>query len=256
MGNLYALELYSVRRELQQDLWGTLRKVKKMGYEAVEFFGHFTRTAQELRAALDETGLYCCGWHTPWEYVRENNLLSTITYNKIIGNTDIVVPGLPHELTCCKEAWIKTAGEFNGIACKLADYGMHLGYHNHSSEFKEMEGGLPYHYFYDNTTDVGMQLDNGNALAAGPGTDIYELLKRYPCRAKTMHLKPYSNETGHATMIGEDDIDWGRFFALCYEYQDVEWFIIEYECESLYTPLDGVDRCLKALKKLEDDDVI
>jgi hypothetical protein len=35
MGHKYALELYSVRKELQEDLWGTLRKVKKMGYEGV-----------------------------------------------------------------------------------------------------------------------------------------------------------------------------------------------------------------------------
>jgi sugar phosphate isomerase/epimerase len=257
MSNFFALELYSVRKDLRQDLWGTLRKVKKMGYEAVEFFGHFTHTAQELKAALDDTGLLCCGWHTPWGYVQDDTLMSTITYNKIIGNTDIVIPGLPQELTDSKEAWIKTAGLFNGISDKLADYGMHLGYHNHASEFKPMGGDIPYNYFYENTVNVGMQLDNGNALSAGGEVDIYEgVLKRFPGRAKTIHLKPWSFEKGYACMIGEDDIDYGKFFDLCYEYQDVEWFIVEYECESLYTPLDGVEKCLKALWKLEDDGVI
>jgi len=253
MGYKYALELYSVRNDLQRDLWGTLRKVKKMGYEGVEFFGEFTHTAQELKAALCDTGLSCVGWHTPWTYVTDPHLLGTITYNKILGNSDIVIPGLPHEMTDSKEAWLKTAASFNDIACKLADYGMHLGYHNHGGEFMDMEGGLPFHYFFDNTTNVGMQHDNGNAWTAGPETDIYDPIIRYPYRAKTLHLKPFSLKTGHATMIGEDDIDWPRFFGLCKAHQNILWHIIEYECEDLYTPLDGVEKCLNALKLMEKE---
>ena len=253
MGYNYALELYSVRKDLQADLWGTLRKVKKMGYEGVEFFGEYTHTAQELKAAMDDTGLSCVGWHTPWLYVTPSHLLGTITYNKILGNTDIVIPGLPKDMCDSKAAWLKSAETFNGIACKLADYGMHIGYHNHGSEFTNMEGGLPWHYFYDNTVNVGMQFDNGNAWTAGPDTDIYEPITRYPKRAKTLHQKPFSLKTGHATMIGEDDIDWVKFFALCKAHQNVQWHIIEYECEDLYTPLDGVEKCLVALKQMEDE---
>ena len=247
----YAVELFSVRDELRKDLWGTLRKIKSMGYEGVEFFWQFTRTAQELKAALDDTGLVCCGWHTPWDYLTDSSLMAVISYNKIIGNTDIVVPALPEECTNSKAAWIETATKFNAIAEMLAGYGMHLGYHNHNAEFKNLEGDIPFHYFYDNTRNVGMQLDNGNAWSAGPETDIYDPLVRYPYRAKTLHLKPYSLKTGYATMIGEDDIDWGRFFTLSDKHQNVEWYIIEYECESLYSQIDGIDACLKALKKME-----
>jgi len=219
----------------------------------VEFFGEFTRTAQELKAAMEDTGLVCVSWHTPWHYVTPSFLMGTVTYNKALGNADIVIPGLPAEMSDSKAAWLKTAEAFNGIACQLADYGMHLGYHNHGAEFQDMEGDIPYHYFYDNTCCVGMQLDNGNAWTAGPDTDVYDPIIRYPFRAKTLHIKPFSLKTEHATMIGEDDIDWPRFFELCRNHQNVEWYIIEYECEDLYTPLDGVDRCLKALKQMEKD---
>jgi sugar phosphate isomerase/epimerase len=227
-----------------------------MGYEGVEFFGEFTRTAQELKAALKDTGLVCCGWHTPWHYVTDSFILGTVTYNKIIGNTDIVVPALPREMTSSKEAWLKTAEAFNAAAEKLAGYGMHIGYHNHGGEFKDLEGGLPFHYFYDNTKGVGMQFDNGNAWTAGPETDVYDPLTRYPGRAKTLHLKPFSLKTGHATMIGEDDIDWPKFFDLSYQHQPVEWYIVEYECEDIYTQLEGIDACLKALKKMEAEGAI
>jgi sugar phosphate isomerase/epimerase len=225
-----------------------------MGYDGVEFFWEFRHTAQELKAALDDTGLVCCGWHTPWHYVLPGNLMGTITYNKVIGNNEIVVPGLPQEMTDSKEAWLKTAQMFNELAAKMAPYGMNIAYHNHGSEFKDMGGDIPYHYFYDNTvTEVGLQLDNGNAWTAGPDTDIYDPIVRYPGRARTLHHKPFSLKTGHATMIGEDDVDWARFFKLCEEHQNVAWHIVEYECEEMYSQMEGIERCIKALRKLESE---
>jgi sugar phosphate isomerase/epimerase len=164
-----------------------------------------------------------------------------------------VIPGLPKEMTESKDAWLKTASAFEEVAGILDNYGMYIGYHNHASEFIDMEGKIPFYHLFDNTCNVWMQLDNGNALVAGPETDIYEPIVRYPRRVRSLHLKPFSNATVHATMIGEDDIDWSKFFDLCKTHQDVDWYIIEYECEDLYTPLDGVDRCLKALKLMESE---
>jgi len=245
----FGVQLYSVRDELAKDLWGTLRRVKAMGYDAVEFFWEFNRTAQELKAALDDTGLICCGWHTPWHYVTPSNLMGTITYNKILGNREITVPGLPHEMTNSKAAWLETAKQFNEVAEKLALYGMGLSYHNHAEEFKPMEGELPIYTFMDATKTIGLQLDNGNAFGAGPDTDVYAPLTRYPNRVRTLHHKPYSIQNGFATMIGEDDIDWQKFFKLCDETQQIDWHIVEYEDEK-YAQLDGIEACLHALRKL------
>jgi sugar phosphate isomerase/epimerase len=246
----FGVQLYSVRDELAKDLWGTLRKVKAMGYDGVEFFWEFNRTAQELKAALDDTGLVCCGWHTPWHYVQPSNLMATITYNKILGNDELTVPGLPGDMTNSKEAWLDTAKKFNEVAAKLAPYGMKLAYHNHSEEFKDMDGDLPIRYFMDNTVcGVGLQLDNGNAFSAGADTDVYDPITRYPGRVRTIHHKPYSIKNGFATMIGEDDIDWPRFFALCDKHQHVTWHIVEYECEEKYPQLEGIRLCLEALRK-------
>jgi sugar phosphate isomerase/epimerase len=66
---------------------------------------------------------------------------------------------------------------------------------------------------------------------------------------RTLHHKPYSLKNGFATMVGEDDIDWQRFFALCDENHCVNWHIVEYE-DKKYTQLEGVKLCLEALKKM------
>ncbi|MCL2203850.1 MAG: sugar phosphate isomerase/epimerase [Defluviitaleaceae bacterium] len=247
----YAVQLYSVRDELARDLWGTLRKVRAMGYEGVEFFWEFTHTAQELKAALEDTGLVCCGWHTPWHNVQPGTLMATITYNKVLGNNEIVIPGLPGEMTHSKQAWLDTAKQFNEVATQLAPYGMKLAYHNHHQEFQALEGDLPIHYFMEGTApEIGFQLDNGNAFHAGADTDVYAPLTRYPGRVRTIHLKPYSIKNGYATMIGEDDIDWPRFFALCEKHQPIDWYIVEYECTDKYPQLDGIRLCIDALRRL------
>jgi len=251
MGYKYAVGLFSVRDELAKDLWGTLRKIKAMGYEGVEFFGGFNHTAQEVKAALDETGLVCVGWHTDWSFLEPDRFMSTVTYHKLLGNTEIVIPWIDEEKRNSKATWIETAKVFNEMAEKLAGYGMKIAYHNHDAEFKKMDGEVPLYHFYDHTCCVGMQLDNGNALAAGPDTDIYEPVTRYPGRIRTIHHKPRSLKDGYATMIGEDDIDWGRFFKLCNAYQNIDWHIIEYECEEMYGQLEGIEKCIQALRKLE-----
>ena len=64
------LELYSVRKEFANDPAGTLQAVKTMGYEGVEFAGSPTLSGSALRRLLDENGLVCCGWHTPFAAVQ------------------------------------------------------------------------------------------------------------------------------------------------------------------------------------------
>ena len=48
-----ALQLYSVRDDFQKDMPGTLRAVKEMGYQGVEFAGLFGHSASEIRAMLE-----------------------------------------------------------------------------------------------------------------------------------------------------------------------------------------------------------
>src|SRR5438132_2550634 len=52
-----ALELYTVRDELERDFAGTLRRVAAMGYPAVEGGHYRTVETGAMKALLDETGL-------------------------------------------------------------------------------------------------------------------------------------------------------------------------------------------------------
>src|SRR4029077_9409327 len=61
------IELYAVRGELARNLPDTLRAVKDMGYEAVEFYAPYLGWtfpyAKEVRTRLDDLGLKCFSTH-------------------------------------------------------------------------------------------------------------------------------------------------------------------------------------------------
>ena len=45
-----ALQVYSVRDDLEKDFYGTLKKVKELGYDGVEFAGLYGNAPADIRA--------------------------------------------------------------------------------------------------------------------------------------------------------------------------------------------------------------
>jgi sugar phosphate isomerase/epimerase len=248
-----ALELYSVRNDLQQDVAGTLAAVAKMGYEGVEFAGGAPASGPELRKMLDDNGLVCCSWHTPFAAVQDDQLAATIELNQAVGNPSVIVPGLPGHLVSTRDGWLKMADFFNELTDKLAPHGMFTGYHNHHTEFQPLDGEWPWDTFFGHTrAEVVMQLDTGNALRGG--AESLPILQRYPGRGRSIHLKPFKTgcapiDAGFKPLIGEDSIPWAEVFAVCEAQGKTEWYIVEYESDA-YPPLEAVDRCLQALKAM------
>lgn len=241
------LQLYSVREDCKRDLPGTIAAVGKMGYEGVEFAGYYDRSAEELRRMLDGNGLVCCGTHTGIDTLLGDNLAKTIEFNKTLGNKYLIVPGLPEKYRSSRQAWLETARLFNELADKVKPHDMLVGYHNHGVEFQPMDGELPWETFFGNTKkDVVMQLDVGNAIHGG--VDPLPYLYRYPERAITVHVKEYS-KTNENAFVGEGDVNWKAFFALCKAVGNTEWYIVEYERPGT-PPLEAVKRCLQNLRKM------
>lgn len=245
-----ALQLYSVRENCARDLRGTLEAVAKMGYEGVEFAGYYGRTAGELREMLDDLGLEVAGIHISIDALIEDKLKETIEFNRILGNKYLIVPSLPEKMRKTRADWLKAAKIMNEIAEKLKPGGMRVGYHNHAIEFKPINGEIPWYIFFDNAKpEVVMQLDTGNAMRGGLSPDeILEIIKRYPKRAVTVHLKEYSSRNENA-LLGEGEMKWREFINLCETIGGTEWYIIEQESYP-YPPLECAKRCLENLKAI------
>ena len=250
MAFTYSAQLYPVRTLLEQDPLSVLHQIKRMGYIGVEGFGEFKYSAQDVNYALSETGLKLVGYHTPWAYVQDDKIESTIQYFKAIGNKYVIIPAFPGELTKTIDDWKRLAEKSNTISQRLQNEGMIFGYHNHAIEFQMIDGQLPFTVYFDSTDPaVVVQIDNGNAMNGGG--DVMGVMRKYPGRARSVHIKPFSKTTGLLTMIGEDDIDWAEFMHWCRDKGNTEHYIVEYGREQLYPLMKGIELCIKGLKELE-----
>ena len=61
-----ALQLYSVRDDLEKDFEGTLKKVKELGYDGVEFAGLYGKSPAEVKALCEKYGLVPISAHVPF----------------------------------------------------------------------------------------------------------------------------------------------------------------------------------------------
>jgi sugar phosphate isomerase/epimerase len=238
------VQLYSVREAAAKDLPAVLEALAKMGYKGVEFAGYYgwENKPKDLRKLLDDNGLKCCGTHTDLETVTGDALKATAELNRVLGNPYLIVPSLTIEGA---EAWKAMAATFNDIAAKAGALGARVGYHAHQWDFRKLGDTTPWEIFFDNTNkDVIMQIDTGNCLQGGG--DPVAMLKKYPGRATTVHIKDFGGSD--ESVIGEGKVRWAEVFEACEGAGGTAWYIVEHETGA--RPLESVKGCLEGLRKM------
>ncbi len=244
---LVGLQLYTVRDDCAKDFPGTIKKVAQLGFTGVEFAGYYGRTAQEVRQMLDENKLKCYGTHIGLDALMPENFEKTVEFNKVIGNSFLIVASLPHERMSTRAAIFETAKVFNEISQKLLKHKMLLGFHNHAAEFRTVEGELIFDTFFKNTDKrVAIQFDTGNAMSAGYQPTPF--MEKYPKRVLSSHVKEFSATNPNA-MLGEGDVNWKDVVKFFKSKNRPKWFIIEHE-NYPFPPMECAEKCLRNFEKL------
>lgn len=246
------LELFSVRDELQKDLFGTVREVAKLGYDGVEFFSPYmqwtTDYAKQVRALLDEVRLKCFSTHNGSNSFDAANTAKAIELNGILGSTMIVmasagrVEGL--------DGWKKVAEKLNYGADAFKSAGMRAGYHNHQTEFRLIEGTRPIELLARETKpEVVLQLDVGTCVEVGE--DPVAWIKKNPGRIRSIHCKEWSADpgVGYKALFGEGKAPWKEIFAAAEQKGGIEFYLVEQE-GSRFPPIETAGKCLESMKKL------
>lgn len=237
------VQLWSVRQTAAADLPGTLAGIKKIGYDGVEFAGYYDKEAKELRKLLDDNGLQALGSHLQLNTFADEAIEGTIEYAGVLGLKHLAVPMMWGVDTL--DAWKKAADNYNAIAEKLKPHGMEIGFHNHTGEFKPIDDVIPLELFFSKTSkDVFMQLDIGHCIKVA---DPLYYLKKFPGRARSVHVKDWNPET-KSNIPGEGDVKWPEVLEVCETVAGTEVYIIEEESGS-FKDLEGIDKMLKGLKK-------
>jgi sugar phosphate isomerase/epimerase len=253
------LQLYSVRDLLKKDFEGTLKQVAEIGIEGVEFagdFGKYGKDPEGLRKVLDDLKLKACGTHTGAGTLAGDSLKKTADFYKAIGCKFLIVPG-DGRYTHPEKS--KEYAEFMTKAAEaLKAEGLFTGHHNHTQEFTKAEGDKTYFDLFAERTpkEVVIQQDMGHTMAAG--VDPTAIVKKYPGRIKTTHIKNRpAKASGKKPFVGEDNFDWKAYVTACYEVGGTEWFTLEQEeypdgkssMECTKISYDGFKAVLKELGK-------
>lgn len=248
------VEIYTVREAFAADPAAALRRVKEIGYDGVEFWDpNYELDPSFLKEELAKCGLACYGILSNWNRFQPDRLEATLEWNRVLENRNIAIGSLTAEQTRDKASLYACIDFMNTLLEKVKPLGFTMGYHNHASDFREIEGKTIWDHVFENTPkDFQMVLDTGNAVAGG-GKPI-ESLKKYPGRQEWMHIKPYSNvnfwETGYDAMIGEDDFDWEELIRTCVETGGCKVLTVEFGNRGRFQPFYGAHLCYENLKKI------
>lgn len=210
----YASPLFIVKDQCEADLFAVLERLKRIGYDGVEFLGFFGKPVDQLAAKLRELGLEALGNHVDYDVFRADPK-AIIAEHKAIGCKYITITGWfgqtyePNRFA----QWVADVTEI-GRMCHAED--VTLLYHNHHSEYlqrvdeqQSVEGqqkmeGLPVQSAEGQyLQDALLQAVPADALSFEPdlgwmaiaGASALACLTRYVDRCPVLHLKDYYADT-------------------------------------------------------------
>ena len=242
MKNNYSIQLYSVRDAMKEDMASALKQIAELGYTAVEFAGFFDKSAEDVRAMLDEYGLKISGTHSMYTELRPSVIMDTVKYHKAVGNTDFIIPGADLSTLEKLEDFVNVVNYAQPI---LAAEGIRLGYHNHSHEFVVQPYGSTIHAQIEQRTNVHFEIDTFWTFNAG--LDSIAVLERLAHRIHVIHLKD-GRKGGYGIPLGQGDAP----VADVVKYAEAKGLQMVVESETL-TPngMAEATACMDYLKSLE-----
>ena len=243
-----ATQAWCVRKQMKDDIPGTLAAVASLGYQGIELENAFGKSGAEWRKYLDAAGLKACGFHHSYGELKGDKLKASIAFNQTIGNRNLIIRSLPKDVYTSKELLLKTATEVNEMAAQLQPAKLRVGYHNHTTDFNKFGTDYWWNLFADQTKkNVILQFDTGNASEM-EGVNVLDFLKRNKGRTISMHVKPFSRKSPDA-YLGEDELNWNEIMKTVETVGGLEWYIIEYEREA-FPPLEALKANLERFKKM------
>jgi sugar phosphate isomerase/epimerase len=248
-----AAQLYTVRDHTKTlpDFVATLRKLRDIGYEAVQLsaIGPFSET--DIVKALNDEGVTACATHEPGAMILDEP-------RKVVDRLEALgcrYTAFPHP----GDVPVNTPAEVRALAARLDaagkvlfDAGKILCYHNHNIEFRRLDGRLMLDVLYDDTDPRHLQGELDTYWVQYGGGDPVEWCQRLEGRLPLLHLKDYitraDNKPDYAE-IGEGNLDWPRIIAAA-EESGCEWYIVEQDTcpgdpfDSLATSFDYIQQNL------------
>jgi sugar phosphate isomerase/epimerase len=182
------IQLYTVRKFIEKDFEGTMKKIADTGYVGVEtYFLPESITLQRAAKTFHDVGLKIFAMHSelPIDANREPALKMADAYKC----DRLIYAGWPQgDRYKDEEAIKRTTERINNVGAFLNKRGIKLGLHNHWWEFEKVGNTYPFFYLLENLDkDIFFEIDTYWAKLAGQNPA--EVVKKFGKRAPLLHIK-------------------------------------------------------------------
>ncbi|NOU71891.1 TIM barrel protein [Paenibacillus sp. LMG 31458] len=248
-----AAQLYTIRDFLKtpEDISISLKKIKQIGYHAIQVSGIGPIGNKELKEIADREQLTICATHIPYADLT-NNLDAVIEKHKIWDCKYVGLGGMPPGNRSSKEGYITFAKEASDIGRKLKQAGLQFFYHNHSFEFAKFDGKTGLEILMEETDPEDFEFLLDLYWVQSGGADPIEWINKLKGRMKLVHLKDFavmSDMEQRFAEIGEGNMNYSRILEACKQV-GVEWAPVEQDDCYGRDPFDCLATSFNYLKKL------
>ena len=201
----FAVQLYSIRDIIWKDTEKCLAALKAAGYDGVEFAKYGGHSAHGLRQVLANAGMVGVGTHVNGDlFLVGDELRRTLD---ICAEAGILSVTTPHAKRDSEDAYRRFGAEMGKAAEVAAAYGIKVGIHTTYHHFEtKYDGVTAWDVIFSETSPLlQQQVDTSNTFHTG--TDVVALLKKYPGRHFSIHLK--ENTPSTTATLGERPTDGG-----------------------------------------------
>jgi sugar phosphate isomerase/epimerase len=219
-----AIQLYSVREDLQSDFMRTLGKIAAMGYVGVETAGFPEGiTPMQARKYFDELGLTVTSSHSPLPVGEDKNkILDTLAAIKC---DHLVSPWMNPEFYRSVESIRKLAESFNQAYAICKENNLKFSIHNHDFEFK-LVAGAPAIYTLKKYLDPEVFFELDTYWIHVADQDPAQAVVNFGSRAPLLHIKDGPGVRGEPMLaLGDGVIDIPAIIKAGKNH--AEWMIVE-----------------------------
>ena len=246
------LQLYTLRTQAAEDLYGTLRKVAELGFEGVEFDAGMLGRAdpQELRSVLDEVGLEAIGLTVLLPEMGDS-LDPLIEYGVTIGAEWLVMPWIDKGVRNSLNGYETVAKTLNKAAKRCVEFGLRFAYHIHGYEFSKFAEKSGMDILLETLDPLMVELQPDTFWLASADVDPFKFIKDHLDWIGSIHLKDAGGlDPLVDTEVGEGILEMRAVVDLAIS-KDIDWLIVEQE-ESSLPMFDSIRISLDNLKVLID----
>lgn len=263
------LQIYSLGKELYEDVPGGLKKVKQMGYSTLELAGYKDGKIgnvdmMEFKKMAEDAGLKITSSHVNppvREYTKENRSQIAEYWKKTaddhakLGVKYLIQPGQPSTRSTEEVAFVCEIFNEAGKIVKAA--GIPFGYHNHDFEFAKVvpggseavfnrrnrKGEVIYDLFLKQTDPSLVFFEMDVYWTVMGQNDPLEYMKKYADRIKVLHIKD------RAVLGDSGMMNFEKIFGQAYANGISDYFVELEKMPDGRTQFQGVKGCADYLLK-------